>query len=103
MADMNNIDAVAMKLAGVAGALVSMRFLQGSWPVRLSMAVSGAALAYYASPWISMKLGLPEGLTGFLVGFFGIAVVSKGWEVVQAFPIGLVWQAVIDRIRGRGA
>lgn len=103
MADINNIDAVAVKLAGVAGALVSMRFLQGSWPARLSMAASGAVISYYAAPHLATQLGIPEGLTGFMVGFFGMAVVSKGWEVVQAFPIGLVWQAVIDRIRGRGA
>lgn len=103
MIDMQNVDALAVKLAGVAGALVSMRFLQGSFPARLSMAVSGAAISYYASPHLSSMLGIPEGLTGFLVGVFGMAVVSRGWEAVQAFPTAALWQAVIDRIRGRGA
>lgn len=102
MIDMNNLDTVAVKLAGVAGALVSMRFLQGSWPARLSMAASGALISYYAAPHLSTQLGIPEGLTGFLVGFFGMAVVSRAWEAVQAFPITAIWQAVIDRIRGKG-
>jgi len=102
MIDMHNIDTIAVKLAGVAGALVSMRFLQGSLPVRLSMAASGALISYYASPHLAQVLGIPEGLTGFLVGVFGMAVVSRAWEAVQAFPTQALWQAVIDRIRGRG-
>lgn len=99
---MQNFEAIAVKLAGVAGAVVSMRFLQGTLLERLSMATSGALLSYYLAPHISMRLGIPEGLTGFLVGFFGMAVASRAWEAVQAFPINAIWQAVIDRIRGRG-
>ena len=99
---MQNFEAIAVKLAGVAGAVVSMRFLHGTLLERLSMATSGALLSYYLAPHISMRLGIPEGLTGFLVGFFGMAVASRAWEAVQAFPINAIWQAVIDRIRGRG-
>lgn len=102
MTDMQNFEAVAAKLAGVAGAMVSMRFLHGTWPERLSLAVSGALLSYYLAPHISERLSLPEGLTGFLVGMFGMAVASRAWEAVQAFPIAALWQAVIDRVRGRG-
>lgn len=97
---MNNIDVVAGKLAGVAGALVSMRYLQGSWPARLSMAASGALISYYAAPHLAMRLGIPEGLTGFLLGLFGMAIVSRAWEAVQSLPITAMWQAVVDRIRG---
>lgn len=103
MTEMQNYEAVAVKLAGVAGAMVSMKFINGTWPERLSLGASGAVLAYFASPWVSEKLSMPEGLTGFLVGFFGMAIASKAWETVQAFPMAAVWQAVIDRIRGRGA
>lgn len=99
---MTNIDAVAAKLAGVAGALVSMRYLNGSWPARLSMAISGSILSFYASPWIAERIGTPEGLAGFLLGLFGMAVVSRAWDTVQAFPIAALWQAVIDRVRGPG-
>ena len=100
---MQNFDTVALKLAGVVGAMVSMRFINGTWPERLSLAVSGSVLAYFASPWLAEQLSLPEGLTGFLVGFFGMAVMSRAWEAVQVFPITALWQAVIDRVRGRGA
>lgn len=97
-----NIDAWAAKLAGVAGAVVSMRYLQGSWPARASMAASGSLISYYGAPHLAQITGMPEGLTGFLLGLFGMAVVSRAWEWVQSAPIGALWQAVIDRIRGKG-
>ncbi|GGX11068.1 hypothetical protein GCM10007242_16380 [Pigmentiphaga litoralis] len=96
-----NIDGLAVKLAGVAGALVSMRYLQGSLLARISMAASGSLVSYYAAPHVAHLTGMPEGLTGFLLGVFGMAIVSRAWEGVQAVPIALMWQAVIDRIRGR--
>lgn len=102
MTPFNDFDATAAKLAGVLGALVSMRYLQGSWPARISMAISGSLIAYYAAPYLAQMLGIPEGLAGFLLGMFGMAIVSRAWEAVQEFPVAALWQAVIDRIRGRG-
>ncbi|CAB3742890.1 MULTISPECIES: hypothetical protein [Achromobacter] len=99
--NLQDFDALAAKFAGVLGAAVSMRYLHGSWTARISMAISGSLGAYYAAPYLSAVLGIPEGLTGFLVGMFGMAVVSRAWEAVQAFPIPDMWQAVIDRVRGR--
>ncbi|MHC3911312.1 hypothetical protein ACMZ4X_04574 [Achromobacter marplatensis] len=37
------------------------------------------------------------------MGMFGMAIVSRAWEAVQAVPIPALWQAVIDRVRGKGA
>lgn len=98
-----DFDAFAAKFAGVLGAAVSMRYLQGSWMARISMAASGSLGAYYAAPYLSVVLGIPEGLMGFLVGMFGMAIVSRAWEAVQAVPISALWQAVIERVRGKGA
>lgn len=102
MITIHDIDSAASRFAGVLGALVSMRYLSGSWPAKVSMALSGAVLSYYASPHIAERIGVPEGLAGFLLGLFGMAVVSRAWEAVQAFPTAALWQAVIDRVRGRG-
>lgn len=100
--NIQDFDALAAKFAGVLGAAVSMRYLQGSWMARISMAASGSLGAYYAAPYLSEVLGIPEGLMGFLVGMFGMAIVSRAWEAVQAVPIPALWQAVIDRVRGKG-
>lgn len=94
-----NVDVWAAKLSGVAGALTSMRFLKGSWPERLTAAALGAVLSYYASDWLANKVGLPLGLTGYLLGLFGMAVVSRAWEWVQSTPVAAIWTAILDRIK----
>ncbi|RSE96904.1 hypothetical protein [Achromobacter aegrifaciens] len=98
-----DFDAFAAKFAGVLGAAVSMRYMQGSWLARLSMAISGSLVAYYTSSYLALVLGIPEGLAGFLTGMFGMAIMSRAWEIVQAAPVSALWKAVIDRVRGTGA
>lgn len=96
-----NIEVLAAKLAGVAGAIVSMNFLQGTWPARLVMALGGAVFSYFAAPYVSMRTGLPEGLSGFLLGLFGMAVMSRIWEWVQTTPVAAFWQIVLDWMKRR--
>ncbi|MBT2321278.1 hypothetical protein J7E62_02755 [Variovorax paradoxus] len=76
---------IAKLASGVAGALVSMRFLPGKWPEKLTMGAGGAALSYVATTPLAEWLNTPraEGLVGFLVGVFGMALVSKAYEVIQ--------------------
>ncbi|MFY0480418.1 hypothetical protein [Achromobacter marplatensis] len=62
--NIQDFDALAAKFAGVLGAAVSMRYLQGFWPARVSMAVSGALVAYYVSPYLSLVLGIPRDWPG---------------------------------------
>ena len=95
------IDALLAKGAGVAGAALSLRFVAGTWPERLTMAVGGAVVSYYAAPWVSVHIGLPEGLTGFLLGLFGMAVISKVWEAIQQTPIAEAWSALIAAAKKR--
>lgn len=99
MADLD-FDAVGAKLAGVAGAALSMRYLRGSWPERVSMAVSGSVVSYYVGPHLSSVLGTPQELTGFLLGMFGMALSQRIWEAIQTIPLGDIWQALIKRIGG---
>ncbi|CAB3952655.1 hypothetical protein [Achromobacter piechaudii] len=100
--NIQDFDAVAAKLAGVLGAIVSMGFLQGTPTAKVSMAATGTILAYYCSPWLSDFIGIPEGLSGFLCGFLGMAVMERMWRAVQEAPIGALWQAILDRVRGKG-
>jgi hypothetical protein len=92
-------NALAVKLAGIGGALVSMKFLAGTWPERLVLAMGGALFSFYAAPYASHKLGMPEGLAGFLLGLFGMAIVSKVWEWLRTVPFDPVWQIFLDWLR----
>ena len=71
--------------AGVAGAVVSLRFVQGTFFERLTMAIGGAALSYFATSPLAEWLGAAksEGVIGFFIGLFGMAIVSKIYEVIQ--------------------
>jgi hypothetical protein len=91
-----NFDAVIAKLAGVAGAALSLNFIKGSWAERLTMAAGGAVISLYVTAWLSQKTGLPEGLTGFLLGMFGMAITAKAWEAIQATPVAEIWKSGID-------
>lgn len=97
---MVDIDTALTKLAGVAGACFSLAFLKGTWPERIAMAVGGSLLSYYATPAAALRLGLPDGLTGFLLGLFGMAVCGKVWEGIQATPIAEIWQGGINKVFG---
>lgn len=72
--------------AGVLGAFVSLRFVQGTLVERGFMFVGGAAVSYYSTgplaEWIGGR-GI-EGLIGFFAGLLGMTLVAKAYEVIQA-------------------
>jgi hypothetical protein len=76
-----------LRLAGVAGALVSMRFVSGTLSERIPMFIGGAFFSFYATEWTAQWLALPEGLTGFLLGLFGMSVLNRVWEWMQATTV----------------
>lgn len=91
---------LAKLAAGVAGSVVSLRFVQGSVLERLFMGIGGAALSYYATTPVSMWVGVKdaEGLVGFLIGLFGMAVMAKIYEAIQVADAtkiaGDAWEAL---------
>lgn len=75
--------------AGVVGALVSMRFINGSNYEKVTMALGGAAFSFFGSVplarWADM--GDSVGLFGFLIGLFGMALVSRIYEVIWVIDL----------------
>ena len=82
----------AKLLAGIAGSFVSLRFMSGTLIQRVILAIGGAALSYYATTPFATWVGArdAEGLVGFFVGMFGMAIVSKIFEVIQAADAKLI-------------
>ena len=97
----SEFDAWLTKLAGVVGACASLAFLKGPWSERVIMAVGGAVVSYYAAPWMAAKTSLPEGLSGFLLGLFGMAVCARVWDTIQLLPISDVWASILDVFKRR--
>lgn len=75
---------LAKLIAGLAGSLVSLRFVQGTFSERIAMAVGGCALSYYGSTPAAVWIGVhdAEGLVGFLIGLFGMAIMAKLYEII---------------------
>jgi hypothetical protein len=94
----DNLDSILTKGAPIAGALISLKFVKGTWDEKMLMFAGGAALSFYASPYVSMRTGLPEGFTGFGLGLFGMAVCAKGYELIQGLPIREVWDRILNKI-----
>ena len=93
-----------VKLAsGVAGALVSLRFVQGTWLEKLIMLVGGSALSLVGTGptanWLGMQSA--EGLVGFLLGLFGMAIVSKVYDAIQLIDAKRVADGVVGLIPGK--
>ena len=92
---------IAHAAPGVIGSLIALPFLQGTWPVRLAMVTGGCALSFFGTIPLAKYLGMAEaqGLVGFFVGLFGMAIVSKVYELVHTFNASAVGQALIDAAR----
>lgn len=90
----------AKLLAALSGSLVSLRFVQGTFAERIAMAVGGCALSYYgttpASSWVGVHDA--EGLVGFLIGLFGMAIMAKIYEIIavaDASQMGKdIWESI---------
>jgi hypothetical protein len=72
-------------VSGVVGALVSLRFVQGTWLEKSFMALGGSCLSYFATSPVAVWLDInnTEGLIGFIIGLFGMSIVAKGYELIQ--------------------
>lgn len=76
---------------GVLGAFVSLIWIRGSLPQRLTSFVGGAAASYYGAEHMVTLMGVSErmvGFSGFLVGLFGMAVAARVFDAIQAIDIG---------------
>ena len=80
-----NLDLTKIAI-GLAGATVSLKFVQGRWWERLGLVDGGAALSYFGTTPCAQLVGVKdaEGLLGFLIGLFGMGLVTKVYESLQA-------------------
>lgn len=97
----NDFELWGTRIAGIIGAIVSMRFVEGTFKQRVIMAIGGAAFAFYATDVVTAHLSMPEGLAGFLLGLFGMSILSRMWEWAQTTNV-LDWILnLLIRMRGK--
>lgn len=78
----NDYPEVSSAAPGVLGSLFSMLWINDTWPRKLVMFFAGAALARLGTHDVARISGLNDGLIGFLLGLFGMAITASvfaGW------------------------
>ena len=77
---------VAKAAPGAVGALVALRWMKGAtWLHTVSSFVGGSALSYYGTEYAVKWSGADAGFSGFVLGLFGMAVVTKAFEAIESF------------------
>lgn len=91
---------IAKALVGLAGSVVSLKFIPAaSWGERAFMVVCGGLISYYATPGLAKWLGVEESLVGFALGMFGMAIVAKLHEAWQALDVKEVVKLGVEKFR----
>lgn len=75
-------------LPGALGAIVALRWITGTPMQRMASFIGGVAASRYGADHAAAWMGTSAGLTGFLIGLFGMAVAAKVFEAIAAFDLG---------------
>jgi hypothetical protein len=89
---------------GVAGSVLALFFLRRPPLMLAGMFIGGCMLSFFATPWLAawMDVGIKgEGLTGFIVGLFGMTSMAKVYDFIEVIEVSQIWRALIDFIRKR--
>lgn len=88
---------------GLVGALIALRWTDGSLAAKTLLVVGGATLSYYGTHPVAGWLGAAnaDGLIGWALGLFGMNVASKVHESISAIAAGDLWAAVIEWVRAK--
>ena len=97
MAPVDVAGEAAKAAPGVVGALVALRWMPGTPLQRLSSFVGGSAASYYGTDHLAHLIDVSPGLTGFLLGLFGMAVASKVFEAIDGLRVGRRVEKLLDR------
>ena len=85
-------------LPGVIGSIGAMLWINAPWPRRVAMVALGSAASYYGAQHLATMLGMGEGLSGFLVGLFGMSVVDSVFKTWADMGLSVM---VRDWLRAR--
>lgn len=87
----------------IASFVATAKYTTGTLFVRGAMWLGGASLSFFGADPTASALGITAkggtGLVGFALGFFGMAIAAKGYEVITTFDAAGVGKDIKDAIR----
>lgn len=69
--------------AGPIGAALALLWTWAGWRRSMALLFGGSAVAYYGTEWTAALLGMPEGLTGLILGLVSMSLAAKALETIQ--------------------
>lgn len=81
-------------LPGAVGAVVALAWINGTRMQRSVSLIGGVAASYYGAARVASMLNVEQGLAGFLVGLFGMAIAAKLFEAIAALNLA----RAVDRV-----
>jgi hypothetical protein len=86
---------------GFAGSIIALFFLRRPPVLLAGMFLGGCAMAYLGTHWFATHTDMHtnEGLVGFLIGMFSMAIVAKVYDTIDAISPSEIWEILRERIR----
>lgn len=82
--------------AGPIGAALALLWTKTGWRRSIALLLGGSVAAYYGSPYVSVVLGMPEGLTGLILGLVSMSLAGKLFETWERVDL-LQWALDLRR------
>lgn len=85
---------------GIAGSAVALFFMRRPPWSLVGMFIGGCLLAFFGTKWASTALGMEsaDGLVGFLLGLFGMALIAKLHDTIEAISPAELWDAIRKKV-----
>lgn len=100
------VAALAKMAPGVAGAIISLRFMpvETTWLDRLMSVAGGIAASAFLAPAVSEWLGVAsvriEAGMGFMMGSLGLVVLGEATKAVREAQLGQALRGWIRKLAG---
>lgn len=92
-------------LPGAIGSGVALKWVPGSWWLKLGTWAGGCAIAYYVGPFVAIffELAQPRAVSfsGFATGLVGMLLASKVFDILHAINAEEIGKAVAAWVRKR--
>jgi len=96
---------VVQAAPGAIGSGIALRWLEGTWGLKLSTWVGGSAISYYVGPWIAWMMDITHAgaisFIGLAVGLFVMICAGKVYEMIKAANVSEAWTVILEAVKKR--